>query len=99
MIVMTAAGALTDPCLPLVNHLQTGGYYAGIYSLRLYDYFGDKSQIQWQVNMTHPRWYPTGTLMPSGKITIMGGTRVSKQGGQPCPVHGSCSDCILAKAC
>ncbi|GIL82374.1 hypothetical protein Vretifemale_11266, partial [Volvox reticuliferus] len=25
-------------------------------------------------NMTFPRWYPTATLLPSGMVTIMGGT-------------------------
>jgi hypothetical protein len=27
-------------------------------------------------NMSYNRWYPTPTLLPSGKVMIMGGTQV-----------------------
>ena len=36
----------------------------------------EKLELVKIANMSHPRWYPSATLMPNNKVVIMGGTQV-----------------------
>ncbi len=40
-------------------------------------------------NMSFPRWYPSATLLPDGRIYIMGGTQVTRtpQSLHACVTH------------
>ncbi|GIL82349.1 hypothetical protein Vretifemale_11279 [Volvox reticuliferus] len=54
------------------GHIAKTGYGDGLKGVRI---FSRKTLTLHRIaNMTFPRWYPTATLLPSGMVTIMGGT-------------------------
>ena len=52
---------------------------AGLNGIRYLDM--EKLELVKIANMSHPRWYPSATLMPNNKVVIMGGTRVRADRG------------------
>ncbi len=56
--------------------LQNAGWPSGMKSVRKYDISADPMTLEHITNMSYNRWYPTPTLLPSGKVMIMGGTQV-----------------------
>ncbi len=54
------------------GHIAKPGYGDGLKGVRI---FSRKTLTLKRItSMTFPRWYPTATLLPSGKVAIMGGT-------------------------
>jgi hypothetical protein len=68
----------SDPnsTLALCTPLQNAGWPTGMKSVRLYDITYTPDVLTNVGNMSWNRWYPTPTLLPSGKVIIMGGTQV-----------------------
>ncbi|GIL60167.1 hypothetical protein Vafri_14781 [Volvox africanus] len=67
------------------GHIAKTGYADGLKGVRI---FSRKTLTLHRItNMTFPRWYPTATLLPSGKVTIMGGTVLPGAGSAKNPIY------------
>ena len=62
------------------GHIAKSGYGDGLKGVRI---FSRKTfKFTRVANMSFPRWYPTATLLPNGKVTIMGGTVLPGAGAE-----------------
>ncbi|PNW76383.1 hypothetical protein CHLRE_11g467539v5 [Chlamydomonas reinhardtii] len=67
------------------GHIAKSGYGDGLKAVRV---FSRKTLSFHRIaNMTYPRWYPTATLLPSGMVTIMGGTVLPGAGTGKNPIY------------
>ncbi|GIL60209.1 hypothetical protein Vafri_14781 [Volvox africanus] len=67
------------------GHIAKPGYSDGLKGVRI---FSRRTLTLHRItNMTFPRWYPTATLLPSGKVTIMGGTVLPGSGTGKNPIY------------
>lgn len=71
------------------GHIAKAGYGDGLKGVRI---FSRKTLTMHRIaDMTFPRWYPTATLLPNGKVTIMGGTVLPGSGEIECPIVSPCA--------
>ncbi|GLI70766.1 hypothetical protein VaNZ11_015798 [Volvox africanus] len=67
------------------GHIAKSGYGDGLKGVRI---FSRKTLTFKRItSMTFPRWYPTATLLPSGMVTIMGGTVLPGSGTGKNPIY------------
>ncbi|EFJ40873.1 glyoxal or galactose oxidase [Volvox carteri f. nagariensis] len=67
------------------GHIAKSGYADGLKGVRIFS----RRTLTFKriTNMSYPRWYPTATLLPSGKVTIMGGTKLPGDGAGKNPIY------------
>ncbi|KXZ50034.1 hypothetical protein GPECTOR_18g186 [Gonium pectorale] len=67
------------------GHIAKAGYNDGLKGVRIFS----RRTLSFHriANMTFPRWYPTATLLPNGKVTIMGGTILPGAGTGKNPLY------------
>ena len=94
---------LYDACLParpqdghvlvVGGHIAKSGFGDGLKGIRV---FSRKTLTMHRIaNLTFPRWYPTATLLPSGQVSIMGGTVLPGAGEAAAPASACARSRVL----
>mmetsp|Transcript_2810 Transcript_2810/g.4835 ORF Transcript_2810/g.4835 Transcript_2810/m.4835 type:complete len:655 (-) Transcript_2810:823-2787(-) len=69
------------------GHQLNAGYPSGMASVRIFDLQADPTHLIKVANLSWNRWYPSPTLLPTGRVLIMGGTQAVGAGSKSNPTY------------